>query len=441
MAVSGVDKVERRSGLIRKLENLTELVVSTKRAVWYLDSPAGIPPRILSVLQDVLVESGARRLGVLPLSATGNDAEDNSEAGSENERILGALIVEQFQAAGDAETLRRRSEAVQAIAAPVLQGAVTHSSMPLQFVSRGALKVLDLLSGTRFPKTFLVLAVVTGVVLALTLIRAELRIEGRGKLQPKLRRDLFAAADGVVRTIRTRHEANVKEGEVLVELRQSQLDFETARILGEIQTNQQRLSSVQAMRLSATTDRGEGREKYAQLTSEEEELKAQLKSLGEQRRILELRQEELTLKSPISGQVLTWDVEQLLTARPVQRGQVLLTVGDLNGPWEMEVEVPDDQIGHILEAQKQSKKLPVSFALASSPGVVHEGTVERVALAADTDENRRPVVIVRVSFDASRVQPLRPGLAALPRIHCGQRPVGYVWFHRLWEAIQSWMLF
>jgi multidrug efflux pump subunit AcrA (membrane-fusion protein) len=339
------------------------------------------------------------------------------------------------------EELQQRSTAVQQVATSALRSAIEHSSLPLLFLSRGLQRGGQILSTLRYPRITVIVGFCLAAVLALWLIPAELKIEGRGKILPKIRRDLFAAADGVVRGIHVQHGANVKQGELLLELRQSQLDFESTRVLGEIQTAQQRMAAVQALRLSATTDRGEGREKYTQLASEEEELKVQLKSLAEQRKILELRQSELAVKSPMDGQVLTWDVAELLTARPVQRGQVLMTIGDLRGPWELEVELPDDQAGHLLAARSQNDKLPVSFILASSPGVVHWGQVSGVSLAADADENRRPVLLVTVDFDKLSLDTLKPGLAAIPKIHCGSHSLGFVWFHRAWEALQTWIFF
>ena len=55
------------------------------------------------------------------------------------------------------------------------------------------------------------------------------------------------------------------------------------------------------------------------------------------------------MRSPLTGAVVTWNVRQLLEARPVQKGQALMQVADLTGPWVLEIEVPDDRIGHVLE--------------------------------------------------------------------------------------------
>ena len=85
------------------------------------------------------------------------------------------------------------------------------------------------------------------------------------------------------------------------------------------------------------------------------------------------------MTSPIDGQILTWDVEpQLLESRPVQRGQVLLAVGDLAGPWQLELRLPDDHAGYVLEAEQTiDPKLDVDFLLATDPGTTYRGHVEK----------------------------------------------------------------
>src|SRR6185369_14750317 len=95
------------------------------------------------------------------------------------------------------------------------------------------------------------------------------------------------------------------------------------------------------------------REKYNRLSADEEELKELLTNLAQQQGVLRIQQEELQAKSPLDGQVITWNVRELLEARPVQRGQSLLAVADLAGPWVLEIEVPDDHISHILAARQE----------------------------------------------------------------------------------------
>ncbi len=185
-------------------------------------------------------------------------------------------------------------------------------------------------------------------------------------------------------------------------------------------------------------------EKINQLTAEQEEVKSLLESLHKQQLILAAQRKDLELRSPIAGTVLTWNARDLLASRPVVRGQALLTVDDLAGSWVVELQVADNRIGHVIDAQQQEKaELPATFVLATEPGVNHGGRVARVALATETDKSTGSTVQVTVDFDRSSIPPeqLRPGATVVAKIHCGRRSLGYVWLHELWETIQSKVLF
>jgi multidrug efflux pump subunit AcrA (membrane-fusion protein) len=261
-------------------------------------------------------------------------------------------------------------------------------------------------------------------------------------LQPELRRNVFARSDGIVTDVRTEHSSDCQEGDVLAVMTRSQLDFETTRVLGEQATIRKRLSSVQASRLRSSPQTAAEREKYNQLTAEETELQESLKSLDQQLEILKTQQDDLLVRSPVSGTVVTWNVRQLLEARPVQKGQVLLQVADLSGPWVLEVDVPDDHMGHVLEASERSPKpLGVTFMLATEAGTSYRGTIEKISLGTDVRPPDPAHVSITVGIDRDEIHGLRPNATAAVRIHCGRRSLGFVWFHRLWETIQKKVLF
>ena len=139
---------------------------------------------------------------------------------------------------------------------------------------------------------------------------------------------------------------------------------------------------------------------------------------------------------------MTWNVRQLLEARPVQKGQVLMQVADLGGPWVLEVEVPDDRIGHVLTARERLRREPdVSFMLATEAGTSYRGTIEKISLATDVRPPDKANVLVTVRIDRDEIRELRPSATAVTRIHCGRRAIGFVWFHSLWETIQKKVLF
>src|SRR5690606_5960269 len=111
------------------------------------------------------------------------------------------------------------------------------------------------------------------------------------------------------------------------------------------------------------------------------------------------------------------------------RGQALLTVADLDGPWILELRVADDRAGHVLEARSKQDDLEVTFLLASDPQHEYQGRITDVALATELDEAHDSALRVTVEFPKRDVPGLRPGATAIAKIHCGRRSLGYVWLH------------
>ena len=128
--------------------------------------------------------------------------------------------------------------------------------------------------------------------------------------------------------------------------------------------------------------------------------------------------------------------------RPVRQGQVLMSVADPSGPWELEVQMPEDRMGHIAEAAKASSKpLQVSYILATDPGTSHVGHVTEMHAAAQVRGDEGNTVLLRVAIDKSQLKDMRPGSTVSAKVDCGNRSIGYVWLHDLVSFVQSRILF
>lgn len=431
VATSGVDILDRRATQVRALEALVNRAMAVGEPLWYSDGDADLPDEVERPLQAYLDESHARVLAVVPLYAATPPDEPPGQP-------IAALVAEQFQTSPHDDELRDRLTAVAAHAGVALGNSLTHTHQPLARIGRMLAKFRWLTEARQLPKTSLAVAAIAAVVAALALIPADFDIEAKGELQPKVRREVFASDDGIVNELLIEHGRKVNANEPLVVLRKPELDLELRRVAGEIQTAQKKLAAVQAERLSNTRTSPDDPRDAHQRTADEEELKEQLKGLEDQRNLLTQQREALVIRSPIAGEAITWNVEELLTARPVERGQALVTVADLSGPWVVELHVPDNRTGHVLEARSAAQQpLAVSFALSAEPGVEYLGTLNDLALATDVNDVAGPTVLATVSFDREQVSGLRPGATVLARIHCGQRSLGYVWLHDLYEFVQT----
>lgn len=352
------------------------------------------------------------------------------------ERPVGLLVIESFEQQTDLTPLQERVKLLAPQAATALWNAIQHRRVPWAYLfDRWAQLEHD-----QFHKRAVIIALaIASVALALVLIPAEFRIEARGELQPQRRRELFAPADGVIAKVAVEHGQTVASGETLVSLKQAELDLEMARVNGELATARKKLAATQALQLESPRTRDGSPERTHQLTAEEEELKELIRSLENQRQILTGQVEELTVKSPLSGKVLTWNVEPLLAARPVARGQHLMTIADDTGPWELDLGIPDDRMGHVLAAQQATDHpLKVSFVIATDPGREYQAQLDHVSQLAETDAEGRSTVAAVVELKQGLVDDPRPGAEVIAHVDCGRRSLGYVWFHDLIDAARSW---
>ena len=227
----------------------------------------------------------------------------------------------------------------------------------------------------------------------------------------------------------------------LLEMRRTDLEFEETRLLGEVLTNQKRLAAVRSAQLNHKSTSASSASEFHDLTSEEARLQILLASLREQQAILERERAELAVTSPIEGEVLTWGIEDDLSLRPVRRGERLLSVADPQGPWRLDLRIADHDIEYVLAARNELQELDVSFILTSHSGERYRGAVEEIAMATELDEHDQPTVLVRVAVDREQLPELRPGATVIANVHCGRRPIGYVWLRELFEVIKTRLLF
>lgn len=431
IAVSGVDTFRRRAVVVRRLEQLSRAVMTMGKPLWFPESKEDQTPQVEQALHAYLDESHARWLAVLPLDLP----QDEKSPGPR--RAVGVLVVEQFH--GKLQERRQLLDAVCEHSALAISRAMEMEEVPLAQSLRKARRMLGL---GRLTKIALVIGLLAAAVIALVRVRGDFTIEARGELQPRRMADVFALSDGMVSDLRVEHGQHVRAGQVLAVLRRPQLDFEFKQVWGELQTARKRLAGVEAEHIQIPRENEEQRRRYSQLTAQEEELRESIRNFEEQYAILQKKQSELEVRSPMEGEVLTWNLKQLLEDRPVNRGQALMTVGDLSGPWKLELRIPDRHVSHVLDAHRQTgKDLDVTYVPATDPRAALHGTIEEVCMRSEVAEGDEPYVMATVAIDRNEVPELTAGANVKAAIHCGRRALGYVWLHDLLDAIRTWFLF
>ncbi len=437
LAVSAVDQVDRRSGQVASLERLAAAVAATGEKLAWHEAGANktsthdadtdeLPPQLLGVLHDYLDIGHARQLVAIPLRQSA------TESAGKSQPPHAMLIAESFGAEMPLAALVARTEELAHVSGSALGNALTHHALPLLPLQQRIAAAIGAVSRRPVPALLGPAAVALGFTL-LAAVPANFTVTAEGELQPRVRRNLFAPSDGVVAEVLVQHGDRVAQGDVLLRLHNPALDLDHSRLSGELQTAQARLSAVRSARSRPQDSDAPADEN--QQASEEEQLKQQIAGLENQLSVLQQMRNELTVKSPLAGIVLTWNTHELLDDRPVEQGQVLMTVADASGPWVLELHVPDGDAGHVLAGQRNSTNdlpvaLPVTFLLASDPAVTHRGQLQRLAMATDTSGGAAAAEAI-AAIDGPLPAAARAGGRVTARIHCGRRSVGYVWLHDL----------
>lgn len=471
-AVSGLDTIDRRAAELRRLARLAEAVLRTEEPLWNEDGCAEAPPQIERPLQEYLDGSQSRLIAVLPLlplaKEDGGSSEEPRADSSPRSRPIGAIVVEQLRESRATETLRTRAQVTAHHSAQALSNAIEHSSLFLLPLWKSLGQVAWLFRGRALPKTFLILAVIAGATYALTTVPTDFEVAARGKLQPAERREIFAPLDALVARVPVEHGQIIEAGAVLAELTNTDLDLQLAALLGKQTTNQERLTSLSR----ALLDNKGGAARLApadenRLAGEMLELKQEAENIERELALVRSKQRQLTVVAPQRGQVVTWKVRDLLLQRPVTRGQGLLTLANPDGPWELELYLPERRLAHVqrssIQVASAGRESPgnlavsnvvndrdahtirspgnVTFVLSTNPGQTFHGRIVEIENAAEVRGEDGNTVLVRVAVEKSQLPPLHDQTTVTAKINCGRTSIGYAWFCDLIETVQSKVLF
>ncbi|MGB0760708.1 MAG: efflux RND transporter periplasmic adaptor subunit, partial [Rubripirellula sp.] len=351
-AISGQDTIENRSNIVTALNNLATRVVAAGEPLWHDGATEDLPPQIEEALEDYVDQSYGRNIAVLPLreperrlgvdnesGAAGEIDRDNAHRGE----VIGALIVEQIESDIPEDVFRARCDLVYEHGTRAIANSRAHSNLFLMPLWRALGRASWVLRARTLPKTIGVVGLLLTVVLGLTFIKKDFNLEAEGTLVPSEKREIFAPIDGEVIAVNFDHDDAVKQNDVLIELRNRDIEIQIADIEGQIQTNlaeqakvQGQLSRRQLLKPS----------ELRSLQAEKNELQAKDMVLQRKLQLQKDRKAELMIRSPIAGTVVSWDVEKNLRLRPIMTGQVLMEVADLEKNLVLEVELPEKREGH-----------------------------------------------------------------------------------------------
>lgn len=450
-AVSGQDTIENRSNIIAALNNLATRVVAAGEPLWHDGTTEDLPPQIEEALEDYVDQSYGRNIAVLPLreperklgtdQATGAAGEidrDNAHRGE----VIGALIVEQIESDIPAEIFRSRCDLVYEHGTRAIANSRAHTNLFLMPVWRALGRATWVLRARTLPKTLTITGLVLAVILGLIFIKKDFNLEADGTLLPEERYEVFAPIDGEVIDVLVDHNDPVKQGQLMVKLRNRDLDIQLAEVEGQILTTLADIRRVEGQLRSREREQMKDSELLA-MQSEFNELSTKYNVLIKKQSLLKTRMKELEIRAPIDGVVVSWDVEKTLRQRPIMTGQVMLEVADLTKPLFLEMELPEKREGHLDQYMVQQNlvsaddQLDVTYILATDPDVDLKAKlrVGSISKRADADDEHGAIIKMHAipeQDSLARMNP-RPGAKVITKIYCGRRSAGFVFFHEIIE--------
>lgn len=498
-AVSGADVVEKASTHVRRLRELMEAVLAWGEPLTFKgDKDPGLPPAVVDALDAYLHESQPKLLIVQP-------CRDEREK-DKTRPARAVLVMELFNPPEQIDPVVQKLDVVTKHAAPALYNAAELKRVPLKFLWWPIARLQEGIGGKRrFIAAALAvfLAVLVGVMV---MVPADLRMEAKGQLQPVEIAKIFPPAEGRVVELRVKPGREVDPDFELVTFHGPQLEADYSRAKSEWiaqsalaseyskQLQQSGLDKEGKSRISADRAIAEGRAKQAL---------GEMEALDQQFNKVDSKPDSKGLPNPRGAGyfraiapdfgtlarergaskwvVLNDDRRENLTGRTLKPNEEVMRLGNLKGPWQAELKIPQSNVGQVLKAfadpkshftdndpvKGKRKYLVVDVLLSSQPDTSYEGRLYKDEMAAEavpnkTDQNENEPVVsayvklnvpARTNVPEAFADPGTPkdkwipeahlvtGLEVRTRIRCGKHALGYTLFHGVWEWFYEKVVF
>jgi RND family efflux transporter MFP subunit len=229
------------------------------------------------------------------------------------------------------------------------------------------------------------------------------------EVQAVTRRFVPVPYDGVLKSVSVEPGDVVQAGEVLAQMDDREIDWE----LAAKQAEYQRARKQHDMSLAGA------------LTADAQIAKLEMERLDVQIQLLLERRQNLEIKSPIDGVIISGDPSKREGAR-LKQGETLFEAGPLDRML-VEIYVPDAEVSHVERDQH------ARIRLDAFPSRAFDAQLVRVSPRAVAREQAN-VFIAEVELENPK-HLLRPGMSGRGRIETPRQSLGWVLFHKAWRAV------
>lgn len=286
----------------------------------------------------------------------------------------------------------------------------------------------------RFPKRLAGLALLASLV-ALAMIPYPFYIQTQAYLEPTTQQFIHATADSFIEELLVGEGQSVQSHQPLVRLRAPNLELQIEELTGQTLALVEKKNGLRVAvnQLSANSS---DLANQTRLSAELRLIEIQEKHAQEKLAFLEKQRQELLLQSPIKGIVVGGDLSRELSDRPLQRGDALFRVADLQGPWHLKLLVADRD-GRYVQQALLNGPIDIDWGLENSTGRGLKAKLISMRPEVDQRPNQGPCRSATASIDESQLAQPAIGAVAYARIPCGKQPLWFIWSRPLVEFLQK----
>ena len=350
------------------------------------------------------------------------------------------VLVSEFNASSDpANVVAKLNQIVPPVQA-AFTNALTHSGIPFRRTLQRLGWFGNCFRLRALPRTGLAIVLLACAIAAMFLVKVDHWIDIQGQLRPLQEQNVFAPADAFVDSVLVEYGDIVSRSQPIVQLRSNEYELRLTELQNELSASRARLESNRLLRSQAGNEDQQALY-IGQLTAEIEKNLLEIEQLNQKIKWFLDKQQQLCLKAPIDGQVITPELHTNLINRPVQRGNHLLAIANTNGveaEWQIVFEVEDRDFGYMRDAIESDnvEDWTVQYRLESKMDQSFEAKI------ASTDQNnsfRNDQAFVKsyVPIDRSSFEELRVGQSVLGKVNCGQKSLFEIWTRDLKDFIRT----
>ena len=389
-AISGVGKIDQGSASSR--EYLQAMVESSTRK----------RPGVFPVVDDEnnFLLQAHRQLA----STIQSEAVSSMPLYTPEEECIGAVIMTGEKALLSSSQFRRF---VDTAAPSIVSSLEVVNKVKQTTLTRTRSFVKRKLSWTR---QFIILASIV-LFLLLMFLPITYRVRCNCVTEPVSRRFAVAPFDGQIIAGHVEAGDFVKAGEVLAEMDGRTIRWDLSSVTAE------REQSVRTRQMELA-DRNVPKTQLAMLEYDR---------LVSQEDILRYKRDNLNIKSPIDGVVLSGSLERA-EAASVETGKVLFEIGPLK-PMRIEVAVPSTEIAQVRVG------FPAKIWIDGQENDPICGEITKIHPRSETRDAQN-VFIAELEF-ANEDERLRPGMKGSVRLDCEKRSLGWSLFHKPVNYVRS----